>query len=483
MTMWHSIRRAVCRQSTTLLQADSGCFTSSCSIHVDGQINQFGYLWGNKGHLTSDWSRWGFLSLSQSRSGVASLAARPDRVPSDGKVQSTKVKLWRDSLPSVQDVRQRLKEQTDGLDWRHCVQVSRDAYAKEFRIPGKREAEYMSFREFLVNRSLVDTHSRRHSYLRISLTEKCNLRCLYCMPEDGVDLTPQQRLLTVDEIERIVRLFALAGVNKVRLTGGEPTIRKDLPDIVSRISSIEGIADVGITSNGLVLSRSLKELKESGLSLVNLSLDTLKPNRFETMTRRKGHNRVLSSIDTALELGFDPVKVNVVVMKGVNDDEIPDFVERTRDACINVRFIEYMPFDGNVWSTEKLVSYKEMKDTVEEYAMKVSGSKLIRFDDGYGEVAKNYAIPGFKGTVSFVTSMTSAFCGDCNRLRLMADGNLKVCLFGNNEVSLRDAIREGATDDDLLAVISAAVDRKKAAHAGMNILASLKNRPMVKIGG
>jgi cyclic pyranopterin phosphate synthase len=483
MTMWHSTRRTVCRQSTTLLQSDSGCFTSSCTIHVDGQINQIGYLWGNKGHLTSDWSRWGFLSLSQSRSGVASLAARPDRVPSDGKVQSTKIKLWRDSLPSLQDVRRRLKDQTGGLDWRNCVQVSRDAYAKEYRIFGKRGAEYMSFREFLVNRSLVDTHSRRHSYLRISLTEKCNLRCLYCMPEDGVDLTPQQRLLTVDEIERLVRLFALAGVNKVRLTGGEPTIRKDLPDIVSRISSIEGIADVGITSNGLVLSRSLKELKESGLSLVNLSLDTLKPNRFETMTRRKGHNRVLSSIDTALELGFDPVKVNVVVMKGVNDDEIPDFVERTRDAPINVRFIEYMPFDGNVWSTEKLVSYKEMKDIVEDYAMKVSGSKLIRFDDGYGEVAKNYAIPGFKGTVSFVTSMTSAFCGDCNRLRLMADGNLKVCLFGNNEVSLRDAIREGATDEDLLAVISAAVDRKKAAHAGMNILASLKNRPMVKIGG
>jgi cyclic pyranopterin phosphate synthase len=303
------------------------------------------------------------------------------------------------------------------------------------------------------------------------------------MPEEGVDLTPHGHLLNTEEIVKLVELFALAGVNKVRLTGGEPTIRKDLADIVKQISSIEGIKDVGITSNGLVLSRSLEQLKDAGLSLINLSLDTLKPARFEQMTRRKGHERVLGSINKALDLGYNPVKINVVVMKGVNDDEILDFVEFTRNKNVNVRFIEYMPFDGNVWSTEKLVSYKEMFKAVNTYAKETSGDGLVRFADGHGEVAKNFRVPGFKGSVSFITSMTSTFCSDCNRVRLMADGNIKVCLFGNNEVSLLDALREGATDEDLLAVVSAAVDRKKAAHAGMDILHTLKNRPMVKIGG
>lgn len=198
------------------------------------------------------------------------------------------------------------------------------------------------------------------------------------------------------------------------------------------------------------------------------------------MTRRskEGHHRVMAAIDSAVNLGFDPVKVNVVVMKGVNDDEVADFVGLTRDKPINVRFIEYMPFDGNVWSDSKMVSYKSMVAAISERF-----GDMERLEDPQGEVAKNFRIPGHQGAVSFVTSMTSAFCGDCNRLRVMADGNLKVCLFGANEVSLRDAMREGATNDDLKAVVSAAVDRKKAAHAGMFELARTKNRAMVKIGG
>lgn len=397
-------------------------------------------------------------------------------------ISPSRMELWRNKLPDMKETAEMLKrsqEKTNSstssadpppMDWKALVKVTRDAYALE--------KSTVSFRDYLLDTSLEDTYGRRHSYLRISLTEKCNLRCLYCMPENGVDLTPQEHLLTVDEITRLVRLFALCGVTKVRLTGGEPTIRRDLTDIVERVSGIQGIQDVGITSNGITLAKSLDELKHAGLSLINLSLDTLRAERFEHMTRRKGHARVLKAIDSALDLGYDPVKVNVVVMKGVNDDEIVDFVELTRHKNVNVRFIEYMPFDGNVWSTDKLVSYKEMRDEVEKHH-----ATLERCQDGYGEVAKNYRIPGFKGSVSFVTSMTSAFCSDCTRVRLMADGNLKVCLFGNNEVSLRDAIREGATDDELLAVISAAVNRKKAAHAGMNILYRMKNRPMVKIGG
>ncbi|CAL8469439.1 g8980 [Coccomyxa elongata] len=326
---------------------------------------------------------------------------------------------------------------------------------------------------------LTDTFGRMHTYLRISLTERCNLRCLYCMPEEGVDLTPNEDLMTTDEIMRLAGLFARAGVQKVRLTGGEPTLRRDLVDLTAGIRSLPGIEAVGLTTNGLTLSRKLAALQAAGLNLLNISVDTLKPDRFENMTRRRGHERVMSAIHDAVALGYDPVKVNVVVMRGINDDELCDFVELTRDAPLNVRFIEYMPFDGNVWSDSKMVPYAEMMAIVQERYPQ----GLERCRDPRGEVAKNFRVPGFKGSVSFITSMTKAFCADCNRLRLMADGNLKVCLFGANEVSLRDAMREGASQEDLRAIISAAVDRKKAAHAGMFEIAKTRNRAMIKIGG
>ena len=326
--------------------------------------------------------------------------------------------------------------------------------------------------------ALVDGFGRRHNYLRISLTERCNLRCGYCMPEEGVDLTPNGDLLTAEEIERLVRVFASAGVDKVRLTGGEPTVRKDLEEVVKRAASVPGIRDVSVTTNGVTLEKRLEKLKANGLTRLNISLDTLVPAKFEFMTRRKGQERVMASINKAVELGFDSVKVNVVVMRGQNDDEIVDFVELTKDKPINVRFIEYMPFDGNKWSMKKMISYAEMKTRVEERF-----GALQRLADPKEEVAKNFSIPGHAGTVSFITSMTNSFCSGCNRLRIMADGNLKVCLFGNSEVSLRDSMRSGDDDDRLLSVISAAVKRKKAAHAGMHELAASDNRAMIKIGG
>ncbi|KAF6260541.1 molybdenum cofactor biosynthesis prote [Scenedesmus sp. NREL 46B-D3] len=330
---------------------------------------------------------------------------------------------------------------------------------------------------------LTDTFRRRHTYLRISLTERCNLRCTYCMPADGVELTSSQHLMTPQEVERLATLFVKAGVRKIRLTGGEPTVRKDLQEIVQRLSNLKplGLQTIAITSNGITLGRQLPGLVQAGLSLngLNISLDSLRPERFERLTRRRGHGRVLQSIQKAVEMGFDPVKVNVVLQRGVNDDEVADFVEMTRTQPINVRFIEYMPFDGNVWSTGKMVPYTEVMQRINERFPE----GLQRRQDPAGEVAKNFTVPGFAGSVGFVTSMTHAFCGDCNRLRLLADGALKVCLFGPNEVSLRDAMRGGASDDELAAVISAAVDRKKAAHAGMEALAVTQNRPMITIGG
>ncbi|KAK2078248.1 hypothetical protein QBZ16_004117 [Prototheca wickerhamii] len=327
--------------------------------------------------------------------------------------------------------------------------------------------------------TLTDSFGRVHSYLRISLTERCNLRCLYCMPEDGVDLTPSPDLLSAEEVMRVARLFVAAGVTKIRLTGGEPTLRPDLVDIVGRLAALRGVTSVALTSNGIVLGRSLADLRRAGLTHVNISLDTLRPERFLALTRRRGHARVLDAVRLAGELGFDPVKVNVVLMRGVNDDEVGAFAELTRDQPVNVRFIEYMPFDGNVWSDSKVVPYRAAREAVERHV----GAPLEALPAPPGEVARNFRAPEHRGSISFITSMTKAFCGDCNRLRIMADGNLKVCLFGANEVSLRDAMRQGATDEELALIVQAAVWRKKAAHAGMFELASTANRAMVKIGG
>lgn len=211
---------------------------------------------------------------------------------------------------------------------------------------------------------LIDSFGRKHSYLRISLTERCNLRCQYCMPAEGVELTANPQLLTQSEIVRLASLFVSSGVDKIRLTGGEPTIRKDIEEICLQLSNLKGLKTLAMTTNGITLAKKLPVLKEYGLDLVNISLDTLVPAKFEFMTRRKGHERVMASIEAAIQLGYNPVKVNCVVMRGFNDDEICDFVELTREKPINVRFIEFMPFDGNVWNVKKLVPYSEMLDRV-----------------------------------------------------------------------------------------------------------------------
>ena len=282
-------------------------------------------------------------------------------------------------------------------------------------------------------------------------------------------------------------------------------MRPDLEDIAARLGALPGLCDLGITSNGIMLAKKLpgasaecgrdvapvnsetqphppapQALRAAGLTAVNISLDSLVPAKFELLTRRLGHDRVLASIDASLAAGFTPVKVNCVVMRGVNDDELLDFVALTRERAINVRFIEYMPFDGNAWQPKKMVSYADMRATVA-----AAHPDMRRLDDAPDDVAKNFRVPGHAGTVSFITSMSAHFCAGCTRLRLLADGALKVCLFGATEVSLRDALRGGADDAALRQLIGAAVRRKKAAHAGIPVaqLSSQPNRPMVRIGG
>ncbi|XP_013780699.2 molybdenum cofactor biosynthesis protein 1-like isoform X3 [Limulus polyphemus] len=329
-----------------------------------------------------------------------------------------------------------------------------------------------------VSPTLMDRFGRNHSYLRISLTERCNLRCQYCMPEDGVKLTPNSGLLTTDEIITLAKLFVQEGVQKIRLTGGEPLIRKDVVDIIGRLEQINGLKTIAMTTNGILLNRKLPELKRAGLDQLNISLDTLVPAKFEFLTRQRGWEQVMKGIDHALQLGYSPVKVNCVVMRGFNEDEICDFVRWTEKKDLDIRFIEYMPFGGNEWNSKKMVTYLEMLETI-----KREWANLSRLKDGLNDTSKAYKIPGWKGQVGFITSMSEHFCGSCNRLRITADGNLKVCLFGSSEVSLRDILRSGISQEHLLEVISTAVKRKKPQHAGMFNINKMKNRPMILIGG
>lgn len=345
------------------------------------------------------------------------------------------------------------------------------------------------------------------------------MRCLYCMPEEGVPLSPNRELLTTPEIVMLSSVFVSQGVNKIRLTGGEPTVRRDILSLMHQLGGLRphGLKEICLTTNGISLHRKLDSMVEAGLTGINLSLDTLDPFQFQIMTRRKGFEAVQKSIDRILELNKlgagIKLKINCVVMRGLNDREIIPFVEMTREKNIEVRFIEYMPFDGNKWSKKKMYSYSEMLDLIREHY-----PSLQKVQDHKNDTSKTWHIPGFAGRIGFITSMTHNFCGTCNRLRITSDGNLKVCLFGNAEVSLRDILRRSNNGDpideqafeamkqiemdrrqgltprdqilgmapneaELLDLIGMAVKRKKAKHAGMGELEHMKNRPMILIGG
>ncbi|CAI5710088.1 unnamed protein product [Hyaloperonospora brassicae] len=343
-------------------------------------------------------------------------------------------------------------------------------------------AEVRQFpREETVRRQLVDHFGRTHTYLRISLTERCNLRCRYCMPKDGVPLQPSEDLLTSLEIIRLTKLFASSGVTKIRLTGGEPLLRRDLIELVTQLRAIPGIESVGITTNGILLRKKLLALQRAGADRLNISLDTLKPVKFAHITRRQGFTRVMNAIVEAQELGFSPLKINCVVQRHFNLDEVVDFVAFTENHAVDVRFIEWMPFDSNRWNDETFVAFSEMMETIE-----TAFPNVEKLQDGANDTSKAYQVPGFRGQFGFITSMSEHFCGSCNRLRLTADGNLKVCLFGSAEISLRDAVRSNVADEDIGDIIDVAVKRKKFAlggHGDMYGLSKAKNRPMILIGG
>jgi cyclic pyranopterin phosphate synthase len=297
------------------------------------------------------------------------------------------------------------------------------------------------------------------------------------MPAEGLEWKEREEILTFEEIERLTRIFARLGASKVRLTGGEPTVRKDIERLMASISNISGVRTLLMTTNGFRLAERAVPYRESGLNGLNISLDSLRPDRFRQITRTDNFAKVWHGVEAALEAGFDPVKINVVVMAGVNEDELVDFVELTRGLPLNVRFIEFMPFLGNGWTKGELYPYRRMREDIE------ARFRLEALESDPSAVAKDFRVPGFAGSVSFVTSMTESFCAGCNRIRLTADGCLKPCLFGPLEVSLRDPMREGASDDDLEAIIRATLLRKDWGHAPAELIRVEGNRPMISIGG
>ncbi|GAA6008434.1 hypothetical protein JCM10207_007107, partial [Rhodosporidiobolus poonsookiae] len=291
----------------------------------------------------------------------------------------------------------------------------------------------------------------------------------YCMPASGVPLLPRDNLLTTDEVERVARLFVQNGVSKIRLTGGEPTVRRDLLDVVARLGRLP-LQSLGMTSNGLALKRKLPALVAAGLTHLNLSLDTLDPLRYELMTRRRGFEAVMESLEVAKGLKESGLrtKLNVVVIRGLNDMEVGDFVELTRDSDITVRFIEYMPFEDNRWSTQKLVPASELLTSLSSRF-----GPLQKQQDAQSDTTRAWKVPGYRGEFGMISSMTDHFCGTCSRLRVGADGGVKVCLFGPPVLSLRPLLRSpSTTDTQLLESIGAAVWGKKFAHDGLGALST-----------
>jgi len=324
---------------------------------------------------------------------------------------------------------------------------------------------------------LIDAWGRCHTYLRLSVTPACNLNCIYCRPRHAVR-SPHLELLAVPEMIRLVKVFAQAGITKVRLTGGEPLLHPRILDLIADLKAIDGLQTLGLTTNSVLLGRSARALKQAGISALNVSLDTLKPDRFERITGQPVFFKVRESIDQALQAGFASLKLNVVVIGGVNDDEVLDFVEFTRHRPIQVRFIEHMPFTANSWRPASLVSGRVLCEQILRRYPLVPAPE----DTAPSGTARVFQVEGFAGTIGFIDALTNRFCSQCNRLRLLADGSLKTCLFRRPEVNLRPALRAGASDGRLTQMIRAAVSGKLPQHPSLDELVR-QPQSMFNIGG
>jgi cyclic pyranopterin phosphate synthase len=333
--------------------------------------------------------------------------------------------------------------------------------------------------------TIRDQFGRVFDYLRVAVTDRCNLRCVYCMPESGVDFARHDRILRANEILRVIRVASKLGVRKVRYTGGEPLVRNDILKLVEGAVRTAGIQTVHLTTNGVLLPALAAPLRKAGLHGINISLDTLDPERFSRCTRRNGLEKVLAGLEEVLALGFPSVKVNVVAMRGFNDDEMSAFVELTRMAPITVRFIELMPFDASqIWRTGRFLGMDRM---LASFSQLYPQREVV---DGSSTEHMTFRLPGWAGSVAFIPSYTRDFCNDCTRIRLTADGRIRNCLYSEEEFGILGHLRQGGTDEDIAQVLKGAMWAKPEDGRAAQQQASTRQGPdgriresMAQIGG
>jgi len=328
---------------------------------------------------------------------------------------------------------------------------------------------------------LVDSFGRLLQDLRISLTDRCNFRCQYCMPEEGLPWLPRDRVLSFDEIERLTRLLVSLGIEEVRLTGGEPTLRAGLPDLIRRLSKIEGLKSLSLTTNGFLLSRLAGPLAEAGLTRINVSLDTLVTEKFEQITRRDALHKVLEGLEEVeRHPSIWPIKVNAVAMREFSEDEIIPFAQLARQKPYVIRFIEFMPLDADgTWRPEQVLTGEEIRQIIHAW------KPLVRLDtDNPSSTSRNYTFEDGVGQIGFINPVSEPFCAACNRLRLTADGYLRTCLFSVEDRSLMEPLRAGASDEEMEQLIRATVWRKELKHhINEGAFFERPNRSMSQIGG
>ncbi len=342
-------------------------------------------------------------------------------------------------------------------------------------------------------RRLVDSFGRLHNNLRISVTDRCNIRCFYCMPAENVEFMPKEHLLSFEEIERVVRIGTTLGIDRIRLTGGEPLVRRDLHVLVKKLAAVPGIVDIGLTTNGILLEEQAQELRDAGLRRLNISLDALDPEIFKKVTRRDGYERVLAGIEAARRVGFSPIKLNAVSVRGLTEDQIVPFGQLARETDTVVRFIEFMPLDADSqWQRDKVLFAHEIIATLESAfgplravdSVGIGPSALLPvIGTATHAPAQDFEFADGKGRIGLIASVSQPFCGSCNRFRLTADGRLRNCLFSLEETEIKHLLRSDSEDEPIAQAMLSSIAAKKEGHEINTAKFIQPDRPMYSIGG
>ncbi|HAH43244.1 GTP 3',8-cyclase MoaA [Gimesia sp.] len=327
---------------------------------------------------------------------------------------------------------------------------------------------------------LIDTFGRVHNNLRISVTDRCNIRCFYCMPSEDVQFVHRSKIMSFEEIVRFIRLVVPLGVDKIRLTGGEPLVRKNIPELVKMIADIPGIKDIGITTNGILLPQYAQQLYDAGLRRINISLDALNAAKFKQITRRDDYDKVRAGIQSAHDAGFDPVKINAVSIRNLTEEEIVPFGKLARETGAEIRFIEFMPLDAdNQWERDKVLFAHEIQEILSQGIMPL----VPQEQSDKSAPASNFVFEDGVGRIGFISSISAPFCMSCNRFRITADGKLRNCLFSLEETDIRAMFKANAPDEEIIAAIRGSITAKKEGHEINTARFIQPDRPMYSIGG